>query len=54
MKIQLVKEAALSTTTVEQLQTMKAAHVLCHAIRVMTTSVALMQYRLDVFVSNED
>ena len=54
MNLQLVKETALSIITVVQLQIIKAAHVLCHAIRGMTLSAVLMQYRLDVFVSHED
>ena len=50
MKIQLVKETALSIITVVQLQMMKAARVLCHAITGMTMIAVRTQYRLDVFV----
>ena len=42
-KAQLAKEAVLSITKVALLQTMKAAHVPCHAIRVTTMSAVLMQ-----------
>ena len=55
MKIQLVQETALSTFTVVLLQTMKAVHVRYHATRKrMAMSAALMQFRLDVFVSHRD
>ena len=54
MKMQLRREAALSTTTVEELQTVMAAHVLCHAIKIANMGAVLMQYRLDVFVSQND
>ena len=56
MKIQLRREAALSTTTVEELQTVMAAHVLCHAIciKIVNIGAALMQCRLDVFVNQND
>ena len=54
MKIQSRREATLSITTAAQLQTMKAAHVLCHAIKIVNMDAVLMQYRLDVFVSQNN